>query len=182
MEMSMRLATAFRTATGVALLAGAIWAAHAMATDRAPPPRDFVQGGQAYRWSVAHGVTGGLLLSGSARADGSNVDLVLTCSGLKSGGVQARFYEPAANAAQLRVRTTDAVFRVHRGVETIRERDFVGGQGDMPDGYLSSLARTPVISIEYAGRVTTFPGPGKALAEHFARYCSELARRATRDE
>jgi hypothetical protein len=178
----MRLVTALRTATGVGLVVGAAWAVHAMATDRAPPPKAFVQGGQAYHWSVAHGVTGGLLLIGPARADGSNVDLVLSCSGLKSGGVQARFYEPAANAAQLRVRTADTVFRVYRGVETLREHSFVGGQGDMPDGYLGSLARTPTISIEYADRVTTFPGPGKALAEHFGRYCSELARRATRDE
>lgn len=178
----MRLVTALQTVTGLGLVIGAAWAVHAMATDRAPPSKDFVQGGQAYDWSVAHGVTGGLLLSGPTRADGSNVDLVLSCSGLKSGGVQARFYEPAANAVQLRVRTSDTVFRVYRGVEIIRERNFVGGQGDMPDGYLSSLARTPMISIEYGGRVTTFPGPGKALAEHFGRYCSELARRATRDE
>jgi hypothetical protein len=178
----MRLVTALQTAAGLCLVFGAAWAVHAMATDRAPLPKDFVKGGQAYHWSVAHGVTGGLLLSGPARPDGSNVDLVLSCSGLKSGGVQARFYAPAANSAQLRVRTVDTVFRVYRGVETIRERSFVGGQGDMPDGYLSSLTRTPTISIEYAGRVTTFPGPGKALAEHFGRYCSELARRAARDE
>ncbi len=178
----MRLATAFRTATGLALIAGAVWAVHAMANDRAPPPKDFVQYGQAYQWSVAHGITGGLLLAGPPHADGSNVDLVLTCSGLRSGGVQARFYAPVAYASQLRVRTVDAVFRVSRGIETQGHRTFVEGQGDMPDGYLSSLARTPSISIEYADRVTNFPGPGKALAEHFGRYCSELARRAARDE
>ncbi|PHY19398.1 hypothetical protein [Caulobacter sp. BP25] len=178
----MPFSIALRTATAVALLAGGAWAVHAMATDSAPPRKYFVQHGHSYHWSVAHGVTGGLLLVGPARADGSNVDLVLSCSGLKSGGVQARFYAPAANAAQLRVRTTDTVFRVYRGVETQGERSFVGGQGDMPDGYLSSLARTPTLSIEYADRVTTFPGPGEALAGHFGRYCAELAKRAARDE
>lgn len=76
----MRLVTTLQTVTGFGLVIGAAWAVHAMATDRAPSPKDFLQGGQAYHWGVAHGVTGGLLLSGPARADGSNVDLVLSCS------------------------------------------------------------------------------------------------------
>jgi len=178
----MRFSVALRSAAAVALLAGGVWAVHAMATDRAPPPKYFVQQGQSYHWSVAHGVSGGLVLVGPARADGSNVDLVLSCSGLRSGGVQARFFEPAANASQLRVRTADTAFRVYRGIETVGAQSFVSGHGDLPDGYLRSLARTPTISIEYADQVTTFPGPGKALAEHFSRYCAKLAERASRDE
>jgi hypothetical protein len=186
----MRLLTALQTATGVALLAGAAWAAHAMANDGAPPAKDFVRDGQSYRWSVAHGVTGALAVTGpirstsegAARVEIGRTYLVLGCSGLKSAAVQARFYGPVANATQLRVRTADAVFRVRAGTEVLGDQTFVGGHGDLPDGYLASLARAPTVSIEYGGQVATLPGPGKALAEHFGRYCAQLAQRASHDE
>lgn len=162
--------------------AGAMLGASAFGLDRAPPPKDFVQDGVSYHWRVAHGVTGSLSLDGLKTADGYDLSLVLSCSGLRSGGVQARFYEPKPNAAQLRVRTADTVFRVYRGINEFREHSFVEGHGDLPDGYLKSLATSPTVTVEYAGQSRTFPGPGKALAEHFGRYCSELSQRAARDE
>jgi hypothetical protein len=181
----MRISTSALLASGAILaIAGAafVFQAVAMGVDRAPPPKTFTQYGQTYQWGVAHGVTGGLIMSGPPRADGSNVDLVLTCSGLRSGGVVAHLYEPQVDAVQLRVRTQDTVFRVRRGIETFKGRSYVDGQGDMPDGYLRSLATTPTVSVEYGDRVTAFPGPGKALAQHFGRYCAELARTASHDE
>ncbi len=170
-------------AASVALaIAGFALQSDAIGADLAPPAKTFVQDGKSYRWSVAHGATGGLLLIGPSRADGSNVELSLGCSGLKSGGVAAHFYEPQADAAQLRVRTDRAVFRVYRGVQTYKGRSYVDGYGDLPDGYLGSLASTATVSVEYGARVTTFPGPGKALAEHLGQYCAQLAKRAARDE
>nr|WP_295113200.1 hypothetical protein [uncultured Caulobacter sp.] len=181
----MRISTSVLLAgSAIVAIAGAtfVFQATAMGVDRAPPPKTFTQYGQTYQWGVAHGVTGGLIMSGPPRADGSNVGLVLSCSGLRSGGVVAHLYEPQVDAAQLRVRTQGAVFRVQRGIETFKGRSYVDGQGDMPDGYLRSLASTGTVSIEYGDRVTTFPGPGKALAEHFGRYCAQLAQRALHDE
>ncbi|MDR6626773.1 hypothetical protein [Caulobacter segnis] len=178
----MRLATAFRTATGLALIAGAVWAVHAMANDSAPPPKDFVQYGQAHSWRVAHGLTGSVSFSGPLGSDGREQGLVITCSGLKSGGVQARFYAPEPYSPQLRVRTDDAVFRMRSSPYDVGGPAFVEGHGDLPDGYLKSLATTKTIRVEYAGKARSFPGPGKALAEHFGRYCAQLARNASRDE
>jgi hypothetical protein len=140
--------------------------------------------GETYQWSVAHGLTGSISISGPYRSNQSAQDLglVLTCSGLTSGGVQARFYSPQPNTPQLRVRTADAVFRVRSSIYDVGGPKFVQGQGDLPSGYLKSLGSTHTVSVEYAGQITTFPGPGKALAEHFGRYCAELAQRASHDE
>ena len=181
----MRISTSALLAGGAILaIAGAafVFQAVAMGVDLAPPAKTFVQDGRSYRWAVAHGVTGGLIMAGPQRADGSNVELTLGCSGLKSGDIVARLYEPQANAAQLRLRTEDSVFRVYRGIQEFHGHSYVEGRGDMPNGYLRSLARTATVSVEYGDRVTTFPGPGTALAEHFGRYCAQLAYRATRDE
>jgi len=164
------------------IVIGSTAAPTARALDLAPAAKVFVKDGESYRWQVAHGVTGSVNLSGPLRPDGSNIDLVITCSGLRSGGIQARFYEPKADGAQLRLRTVDRVFRVHRGVQTFGARSFVEGHGDLPDGFFKSLADTPTVSVEYAGQVTVFPGPGAPLVEHFHRYCSSLARRAAADE
>ncbi|KSB87309.1 hypothetical protein AS593_21915 [Caulobacter vibrioides] len=151
-------------------------------SDRVPPQKPFVKDGAEYHWSLAHGVTGGLLLIGPERAGGGNVELVLSCSGLKSGGMQARFYAPAGGAAQLRLRADDMVFRVRQRVETFGEQSFVGGNGDLPDNYFDALAKAPTVTVEYAGQATVFAGPGEAHTRHFARYCGELAERASRDE
>jgi len=168
-----------------------------MGVDRAPPPKTFVQRGDTYRWSAAHGLTGSIAISGPIRSftqpplqsgdepvrvETGDMYLVLTCSGLTSGGVQARFYAPKPPTLQLRVRTDDAVFRVRPRANDVGGADFVEGQGDLPAHYLDSLARTETISVEYADQVTTFPGPGRALAEHFGRYCRQLAQRASHDE
>lgn len=150
--------------------------------DRAPPPKVFDHAGGSYQWDVAHGLTGSLSVSGPWGGSGAKMDLVLTCSGLTSGGVQARFYAPQPNTPQLRVRTADAVLRVRSGINDVGGPKFVEGHGDLPKGYFASLATTPTVSVEYAGQVTTFPGPGKPLAEHFGRYCAELAQHASRDE
>lgn len=154
----------------------------AQAFDHAPPPMPFVLKGQPHEWRVAHGLTGSVSFSGPVGPDGREQGLVLTCSGLTSGGVQARFYAPAPYSPQLRVRTDDAVFRVRSHPYNVGGPDFVEGHGDLPEGYLASLASTKTLSIEYAGQVTTVPGPGKALAEHFGAYCRELAQRASHDE
>lgn len=154
----------------------------ARALNRAPPPMEFTKDGKAFQWSIAHGVTGGLILSGPLEADGSNISMVIACSGLRSGAIQTRFYEPKANAAQLRLRTADRVFRVYRGIETSGSRTFVAGSGDLPDGFFKSLASSANVAVEYAGQVTTFPGPGQPLVKHFHRYCSSLSRRAAVDE
>lgn len=154
----------------------------AQALDRAAPSTEFTRDGKSYRWGVAHGVTGGLILSGPQEADGSNVSLVITCSGLRSGAIQARFYEPKTDATQLRLRTGDRVFSVHSGIQTFGARSFVEGSGDLPGGFFKSLARSANVSMEYADQVTTFPGPGELMVEHFHRYCSSLSRRAGIDE
>jgi hypothetical protein len=186
------------TTIATAILGGLFaWAAIAMGVDRAPPPKTFVQGGETYRWSVAHGLTGSIAISGPIRSfteppsrpgdqptrvETGNMYLVLTCSGMTSGGLQARFYAPKPPTLQLRLRTDDAVFRVRPRANDLGGANFVEGQGDLPDGYLQSLARTETVSVEYADQATTFPGPGKALTEHFGRYCRQLAQRASHDE
>ena len=173
-----------RTVVVLGAAAVAVTAIDALAKtfDHAPPPKIFQHEGGSYQWSVAHGLTGSLSVSGPWGGSGAKMDLVLTCSGLTSGGVQARFYAPQPNTPQLRVRTADAVFRVRSGINDVGGPKFVEGEGDLPQGYLKSLATTPTVSVEYAGQVTTFPGPGKPLAEHFGRYCAGLAQQASRDE
>lgn len=170
------------SALAALIVVGSAAAPPARALDLAPAPKVFIKDGESYRWQVAHGVTGGLILSGPLRADGSNIDLVITCSGLRSGGVQVRFYEPKPGASQLRLRTATSVFRVPRGAQTYEARAFLEGRGDVPRNFFKALARTPTISVEYAGQSTDFAGPGVALTEHFQRYCSSLARRAVVDE
>ncbi len=173
-----------RTVVVLVAAAGAVTAIDALAKtlDRAPPAKTFVHQGETYQWNVAHGLTGSLSVAGPLKPDGAGLGLVLTCSGLTSGGVQARFYAPQPNTPQLRVRTADTVLRVRSSIYDVGGPKFVEGRGDLPKGYLSSLATTPTVSVEYAGQVTTFPGPGKALAEHFSRYCAELAQHAAHDE
>lgn len=183
----------------VTAIVGAVFViqAFAMRVDRAPPEKAFTRDGGTYRWGVAHGLTGSLSISGPIqsftepprrageepiRVETGDMSLVLTCSGLKSGGVQARFYAPKPGTMQLRVRTDDSVFRVRPRNQVLGGPDFVEGQGDLPDDYLKSLASTRTVSVEYAGQATSFPGPGKALAEHFGRYCAQLAQRASHDE
>ena len=173
--------------------------------DRAPPPSTFTRDGQNYHWDVAHGVTGSLGLSREvdprsvpqlARAvaqltpsQGGDTSvrtyapvLMLSCSGVHSGGVQARLYAPQGGAAQLRFTAGPSVFRVHRGIEDQGGGPFVEGHGDLPDNFFAALADAPMVSIAYGDKVTTFPGPGKALVNHFERYCVSLAQRASRDE
>jgi hypothetical protein len=175
-------------------------------TDLAPAPSTFVRDGQTFQWSVAHGVTGSLGVSrevdprsipGLARATPqltkamgvSDVGLrsyvpvlMLSCSGVHSGGVQARLYAPQGGAAQLRFTAGPSVFRVYRGIEDQGEGPFVEGHGDLPDNFFPALADASTVSIAYGDKVTTFPGPGKALVNHFKRYCVSLAQRGARDE
>ncbi|MBO9559774.1 MAG: hypothetical protein J7515_14485 [Caulobacter sp.] len=168
-------------------------------TDRAPGPKTFSQDGQAYQWSVAHGVTGSVSLSrevpvpavsglkamikdSGASARAYVPELVISCSGVHSGGFQARFYAPQGGAAQLRLTAGKSVFRTYRGTQALGGRTFVEGHGDLPEGFFDALAAAPTVSVAYGDRTTTFPGPGPALARHFERYCQSLADRASRDE
>jgi hypothetical protein len=174
------------TALPVAAPQGA-WAREAQ---RAPADVSFSQGGQQYKWGVANGVTGALSLGREVdvRTVGADTvktyatELVVACSGLRSGALQARLYSPQAGAAQLRLTAGPSVFRVYRGVQDVGARPFVDGHGDLPDGFFSALAETPTISVAYGDKVTTFPGPGKALTVFFQNYCRSLAQRASRDE
>ncbi len=173
--------------------------------DRAPPPSTFTRDGQNYHWDVAHGVTGSLGLSREVdprsvpelaraaprltRTLGADTSmrsyvpvLMLSCSGVHSGGVQARLYAPQGGAAQLRFTAGPSVFRVHRGIEDQGGGPFVEGHGDLPDNFFPALADASTVSVAYGDKVTTFPGPGKALVNHFKRYCVSLAQRASRDE
>lgn len=167
--------------------------------DLAPAPSTFMRDGQNYQWSVAHGVIGSLGISrevdpGSvprlSRMFGASDAkvrtyvpvLMLSCSGVHSGGVQARLYAPQGGAAQLRFTAGPSVFRVHRGVEDQGDGPFVEGHGDLPDNFFPALADAPMVSIAYGDKVTTFPGPGRALVNHFKRYCVSLAQQASRDE
>ncbi len=173
--------------------------------DRAPPASTFTRDGQNYHWDVAHGVTGSLGLSREVdprsvpglahmvppltRTLGGDTSmrsyvpvLMLSCSGVHSGGVQARLYAPQGGAAQLRFTAGPSVFRVHRGIEDQGGGPFVEGHGDLPDNFFPALADASTVSVAYGDKVTTFPGPGKALVNHFKRYCVSLAQRASRDE
>jgi len=189
---------------GVVGLVGVKYAA--ARTDLAPPPSTFTQDGQTYRWDVAHGVTGSLgvsrqvdpqtipelsrrasevtrLLSTSDAGVRAYVPvLMLSCSGMHSGGVHARLYAPQAGAAQLRFTAGTRVFRVYRGVNDQGRGPFVEGRGDLPDGFFAALSDAPTVAVAYGDKTTIFPGPGKALVNHFKRYCVSLAERASRDE
>lgn len=192
---------------GAVALLGVVGVKYATArADLAPPPSAFPLDGQNYRWNVAHGVTGSLGVSrevdprsvpGLARAipqltrtsGDSDVSirsyvpvLMLSCSGVHSGGVQARLYAPQGGAAQLRFTAGPSVFRVYRGIGDQGGGPFVEGHGDLPDNFFPALADARMVSIAYGDKVTTFPGPGKALVNHFKRYCVSLAQRASRDE
>jgi hypothetical protein len=192
---------------GAVALLGALGVNYATArTDLAPPPSTFTQDGQNYQWSVAHGVTGSLgvsrevdprsvpemtraasqvtrILGASDAGVRAYVPvLMLSCSGVHSGGVQARLYAPQGGAAQLRFTAGPSVFRVHRGIEDQGSGPFVEGHGDLPDNFFTALADAPAVSVAYGDKVTTFPGPSKALVNHFKRYCVSLAQRASRDE
>lgn len=194
------------TLLGAVALLGGLGVKYATAqADLAPAPSTFTRDGQNYRWDVAHGVTGTLGISREVdprldpklartvprltRTSGGDTNvrvhvpvLVLSCSGLRSGGVQARFYAPRGGAAQLRFTAGASVFRVHRGVEDQGGEPFVEGHGDLPDNFFPALADASTVSVAYGDKVTTFPGPGKALVSHFKRYCVSLAQRASRDE
>ncbi|MFT4253797.1 MAG: hypothetical protein QM608_15095 [Caulobacter sp.] len=173
----MRVSTFIVTA----LIGAAALAAGSAGAEPKPPRKDFQQDGRDYYWNVAHGATGGLTLNGPRQADGRAETLVLTCSGLTSAGVQARFYEPASTR-QLRVKAGGEALRVNSTINSSFGPMFVEGRGDLPAGFLAALASAPTVSVEYAGQARVYPGPGKALAEHFAHYCGELAQRAARDE
>lgn len=188
------------TLLSAAVLLGVVGVKYATArVDLAPPPSTFTQDGQNYRWDVAHGVTGSLGVSREvdprsvpdlARAvpqltrtlgGGTNVRtyvpvLMLSCTGVHFGGIQARLYAPQGGAAQLRFTAGPSVFRVHRGVQDQGNGPFVEGQGDLPDDFFPALAKASTVSVAYGDKLTTFPGPGTALAEHFKRYCVTLAR------
>ncbi|WP_146218097.1 MULTISPECIES: hypothetical protein [unclassified Caulobacter] len=168
--------------TVMALIGAAALAAGAAGAQPKPPKKSFQQDGRDYYWDVGHGATGGLALNGPRQADGRSETLVLTCSGLTSGGIQARFYAPSGHAAQLRVRVGDTALRVHRTINQDFGPMFVEGRGDLPAGFLAALEQAPTVSVEYAGQTRVYPGPGQALAAHFANYCDELSRRSARDE
>jgi hypothetical protein len=171
-----------RIAAGVLFVLAMSNVATAGDVDLAPPEMRFSQGGEAYHWGVAHGVTGSVALSREIGGGRSAPELVISCSGVHSGGFQARFYEPQGGAAQLRLTAGKSVFRVYRGVQDLGDHPFVEGHGDLPDGFFDALSDTPTVSIAYGARTTTFPGPGAALTRHFQRYCQSLAQRGTRDE
>jgi hypothetical protein len=171
-----------RIAAGVGLALAMSHVATAGDVDLAPPLARFSQGGERYHWSVAHGVTGSVALSKDIGEGRSVTELVISCSGVHSGGFQARFYEPQGGAAQLRLTAGKSVFRVYRGVQDLGGRPFVEGRGDLPDGFFDALAGSPTVSVAYGDRTTTFPGPGAALTGHFQRYCQSLAQRGTHDE
>jgi hypothetical protein len=190
------------TLLSAAVLLGVVGVKYAAArTDLAPPPSTFTQDGQDYRWNVAHGVTGSLAVS--RQVDPQSIPelahavpqltrtlgvsgkggvrayvpvLVLTCSGVHSGAVQARLYAPRSGAAQLRFTAGASVFRVYRGVQDLDSRVFVEGHGDLPDDFFPALAKASTVSVAYGDKLSTFPGPGRALVDHFKRYCVSLPR------
>lgn len=177
------------TACVAVLLASGFAAAQTPVIDRKPDDKQFELRGQSYRWSVAHGVAGSVLLtrqngtrsSPSGTVTRWDTEIVLTCSGVTSGGLQTRLFAPA-NARQIRLRTGNVVFRVRSMPEEQVGRKFVQGQGDLPTGFFAALASAETVAVEYGSETLTIPGPGAPLAEHFQRYCEALAVRAAKDE
>lgn len=164
-------------------------AAQTPAVDRRPDDKVFEQDGQTYSWDVAHGLTGSVSLTRRAgvrpppsggEGESWDVDIVLTCSGIASGGLQVRTFAPT-NAPQIRLRMGDAVFRVRPQSHELAGRRFVQGRGDLPDGFFTALASAETVAVEYGSERLTFPGPGAPLANHFHRYCEGLAAEAAKD-
>jgi len=177
------------TACVAVLLASGFAAAQTPGFDRRPDDKQFELGGQRYRWGVAHGVTGSVMLTRQSEQQSLppgmvtrwDVEIVLTCSGVASGGLQTRMFAPT-NAPQIRLMTGDVVFRVRSMPEEQAGRTFVKGQGDLPTGLFAALASAETVAVEYGSETLTIPGPGAPLAEHFQRYCETLAVRAAKDE
>ena len=174
---------AFAGMAGLAMATGL--ASAAFHSDRAPPPKPFELNGEQFQWGVAHGVVGSVGLSRQTAAwEGGGAwtpELVITCSGLQSGGLQERTFAPKDGEALI-VRAGDITFQVGEGVREFGPRRFVEGQGDLPTGWFDALSQAPTITVTYAGVSRSVPGPGPDLTKHFERYCRDLARRSPRDE
>lgn len=136
----------------------------------------FIQDGQTYTWSIANGATGGLALS-----RGSSTELILSCSGIASGGLQVRAFQPGT-AKQLRMRLNETVFRMRAVPAELGGKHFVEGRGDLPTAFFDALARAAAIFVEYGDQQRSFRAPGKDVAGQLERYCVYLAGRAADDE
>ena len=176
--------TAFAGMAGLAVATGLSSAA--FHSDRAPPPKAFDLKGERFHWDVAHGVVGSVGLSRrTAVLDGGTTwtpELLILCSGIRSGGLQERTFLPRDGGEPLAVMAGEATFRVRHGVREIGEYGFVEGQGDLPIGWFDALSTAPTITVSYAGSSRSFPGPGPDLTKHFERYCRDLSRRSKQDE
>ena len=175
---------AFAGMTGLAAATGL--ASAAFHSDRAPPPKAFDQDGGRFQWNVAHGVVGSVGLSrqtGIWQGGGEwTPELLITCSGVQSGGIQERTFVPVGGKVQLAVKAGDKTFRVRNGIREFGSHRFVEGLGDLPNGWFDALSKAPTITVTYADASRSFPGPGPDLTKHFERYCRDLARRSSRDE
>lgn len=167
----------------IVLIASATLAACAP-SDRAPKDKHFTLDGVPYHWTVAHGVTGGLLLIGPARADGGNVTLALGCKNLKSGMVGARLETAVSQMksnetmvpGELIFRAGELVLRTPGKPEAPGTLS-IAGDIALPPDYFAALAKTAMVSIGYESRNYIFVGPGKGLSRHFERYCAKLDAR-----
>ena len=153
--------------------------ASSLAMARVPSVK-FTSAGETYYWDAMYGVTGNIGLFRHT-ALGGDLDFLVTCTGTRSGGMQARLYEPQQQAIQLRLKAQDMVFRVNRQINDADQRPFVEGQGDLPDNFFAALAKSPQLTIIYGDKTRTIRGPGKVMAEDFRRYCDELRRRSLVD-
>jgi hypothetical protein len=175
---------AFAGMAGLATATGL--ASAAFHSDRAPPPKAFDLDGERFHWAVAHGVVGSVGLSRRTAVfdDGTEwtPELLITCSGMVSGGIQERTFVPKGGKVQLRVKAGDKTLRVRNGIREFGQHRFVEGQGDLPPGWFDALSQAPTVTVTYAGESRSVPGPGPELTRHFERYCRDLARRTSRDE
>lgn len=183
-RFSLVCLAAFAGMTGLAAATGLSSAA--FHSDRAPPPKAFDRDGERFQWSVAHGVVGSVGLSRQTAVweDGAawTPEVLITCSGLRSGGLQERTFVPVDGQAPLALTAGDKTFHVRNGVREFGQHRFVEGHGDLPSDWFDALSKAPTITVTYAGASRSFPGPGPDLAKHFERYCRDLARRSSRDE
>lgn len=136
-----------------------------------------VQGG-TFEWTVANGGKGGLLLGRTTEDGAVQPVLVITCDGLRRGGLQARLFTADPGPLPLELTAGDAVMSVPTRRGLVGSQPTLEGEGAMPEGWAEALGAASVLKLRYSDQGIEVQGPGPEKAGAFGAHCRELDARS----
>ncbi|MBB4081509.1 hypothetical protein [Brevundimonas lenta] len=130
----------------------------------------------ALAWSVADGAPAALVLSRETTPGTARPVLIISCDGLKTGGLDVRLFRAEPTLTPLELTAGAATLTVPGQPGQVGDQTRLKGEGELPADWAGAIAGARMLKLRYGDQGIEVQGPGREMADAFGRHCRTLER------